>query len=162
MSSTMKPPPEYGSPSAPGYTQLPRKSHRWVWITVGIIALVFIIGGIIIAWGANWAFTSYYNSAYRASDMYYSAFKTQDYSQAYSYLGSHLQTEYSLQAFTQAAQQQDATAGKVSSFSMPNFPTGDPAYITLTVTRMNGTTYDVHLELRQEGGGWKVTGFDRF
>jgi hypothetical protein len=44
---------------------------------------------------------------------------------------------------------------------MTNIPTGDPAYVTLTVTRTNGTTYDVHLELRQEEGAWKITTFDR-
>ncbi len=167
MSNIMKPPPESSaSPSPnyapfPGYTQPPRKSHRWVWIMLGIVALVCIVGAALLAWGAVGAFTTYYNSSLRASDMYYSAIKTQDYGTAYSYLGSHLHTVYSQQAFTQTAQQQDAVAGKVSSFSMPNFPTGDPAYITLTVTRANGTSYDVHLELRQEGGAWKVTAFDR-
>jgi hypothetical protein len=169
MSSIMKPPaPESSAPPYPkyapfpGYTQPPRRSHRWVWITVGIVALFCIVGGALLVWGASQVFTTYYNSAYRASDMYYSAIKHQDYSQAYSYLGSHLQSEYSLQAFTQAAQQQDAVAGTVSSYNMPNFPTGEPASITLTVTRANGTTYDVHLVLQQEGGGWKVTAFDRF
>jgi hypothetical protein len=160
MSSIMKPPaPELGAPPSPYYTPFPgympprRSSHRWVWITVGIVALLCILGGTLLAF--------YYNSPLRASDMYYSAIKTQDYTTAYRYLGSHLQTEYSLQTFTQAAQQQDAVAGKASRFGMTNIPMGDPAYVTLTVTRANGTTYDVHLELRQEGGAWKVTVFDR-
>jgi len=177
MSSIMKPPaPESSAPPNPnyapfpGYTQQPRKSHHWVWITVGILALVSILGGTLLALGAGWAVTTYYHSSLRASDMYYSAIKTQDYGTAYTYLGSRLQTEYSQQTFTQAALQQDAVAGKVSSFGMANIPTGDPAYVTLTVTRTNGTsytggtnetTYTVHLELRQEGGAWKVTAFDR-
>jgi hypothetical protein len=93
--------------------------------------------------------------------MYYSAIKTQDYGSAYSYLGSGLQTEYSQQTFTQAVQQQNAVLGPVSRFGMTSIPTGDPAYFTLTVTRTNGTTYDVHLELRQEEGAWKITTFDR-
>ena len=167
MSNIMKPPPESSAPPSPyyapfpGYTQPRRSSRRWVWITVGIVALVCFLGGALLVWGASWAFTAYYNSSLRASDMYYSAIKTQDYGTAYSYLGSRLQTEYSQQAFTQAAQQQDAVAGKVSRFGMANIPTGDPANVTLNVTRMNGTSYDVHLELRQEGGVWKITAFDR-
>jgi cytoskeletal protein RodZ len=168
MSNSMKPPPlEYQAPSypyyapSPGSTQPPRKSHGWVWITVGIVALVSIVGCALLAWGASWAFTTYYNSSLRASDMYYSAIKTQDYSTAYSYLGSHLQTEYSQQSFIQAAEQQDTALGTVSSFGMTNIPTGEPANVTLTVTRANGSTYTVHLELRQEGGAWKVTTFDR-
>ncbi len=167
MSNIMKPPPESSAPPypnyapPPGYSQPRRSSHRWVWITLGIVALVCILGGILLVWGASQVFNTYYNSSLRASDMYYSAIKTQDYGTAYSYLGSHLRTEYSQQAFTQAAEQQDAVAGKVSRFGMTNIPTGDPAYVTLTVTRANGSTYDVHLELRQEGGAWKVTTFDR-
>ena len=167
MSNIMKPLPESSAPPSPyyapfpGYTQPPRKSHRWVWITVGIVALLGIVGAALLVWGATQVFTTYYNSSLRASDMYYSAIKTQDYGTAYSYLGSPLRTEYSQQAFTQAAQQQDTAAGTVSRFGMTNIPTGDPAYVTLTVTRANGSTYDVHLELRQEGGAWKVTAFDR-
>ena len=143
------------------YSLPPKKSHRWVWITVGIVALLFVLGSTLLALGAGWAVTTYYHSSLRASDMYYSAIKTQDYGTAYGYLGSHLRTEYSQQTFTQAAQQQDAVAGTVRSFGMTNIPTGDPAYVTLTVTRANGITYDVHLELQQEGGAWKVTAFDR-
>jgi len=33
--------------------------------------------------------------------------------------------------------------------------------LTLTVTRADGTTYTVNLEMQQEGGAWKVTAFDR-
>jgi hypothetical protein len=159
MSSIMKPPPESSAPPAPkytpfpGYTQPRRSSYRWLWIMLGIVIVLGILGGVLLA--------LYYNSPLRASDMYYSAIKTQDYATAYSYLGSHLKSEYSLQSFTQAAQHQDALAGRVSRFGMTNIPMSEPAYVTLTVTRMNGTTYDVHLELRQEGGAWKVTAFDR-
>ena len=159
MSSMMKPPPESSTPPSPSYTPFPgymqprRSSHRWMWITLGIVIVLGILGGTL--------FALYYNSPLRASDMYYSAIKTQDYATAYSYLGSHLKTEYSLQSFTQAAQQQDALAGRVSRFGMTNIPMSDPAFVTLTVTRMNGATYDVHLELQQEGGMWKVTAFDR-
>ncbi len=168
MSYLMKPPaPQSSAPLYPNEAPLPdypqprRSSHRWVWMVLGIVALVSILGCALLAWGASQAVTTYYHSSLRASDMYYSAIKTQDYSTAYSYLGSGLQREYSLQAFTQAAQQQDAVLGRVIRFGMVNIPTGDPAYVTLTVTRTNGTTYTEHLEQRQEGGAWKVTAFDR-
>ncbi len=58
MSSIMKPPaPESGASPYPkyapfpGYTQPPRKSRRWVWITVGIVALLCILGGTLLALG---------------------------------------------------------------------------------------------------------------
>jgi hypothetical protein len=173
MSYIMKPPTqEPGAPPTPyyapfpGYPQPRRSSHRWVWMVLGIVALMSILGGALLAWGASRAFTAYYNSSLRAYDMYYTAIKDQDYSTAYSYLGSHLQTEYSQQTFTQAAQQQDEALGRVSSFGPAHnpflpIPKGDLASFTVTVTRTNGITYTVHLELRQEGGAWKVTAFDR-
>ena len=168
MSYIMKPAaPESSAPPSPyyapfpGYTQPRRSSRRWVWMTVGIVALVCILGGTLLALGVGWAVKTYSNSSLRASDMYYSAIKAQDYDTAYTYLGSRLQTVYSQQTFTQAAQQQDEALGRVSSFGMVNIPTGDPANVALTVTRTNGTSYDVHLELRQEGGVWKITAFDR-
>jgi hypothetical protein len=162
MSYNMKPPTlEYNAPPPPyyaplpGYTQPRRSSRRWLWITLGIIALVAILGGTLLAF--------YYNSPLRTSDMYYSAIKTQDYATAYSYLGSGLQREYSQQTFAQAAQQQDEVLGRVSRFGMGNITVDgfNPASITLTVTRTNGSIYDVHLELQWEGGAWKVTAFDR-
>jgi hypothetical protein len=168
MSHTMKPPasepsgPPYphDTPS-PDYTQQPKKSRRWVWIVLGIIALLCILSCTLAALGASWAIKAYTNSPLYATDMYYSAIKQQDYTKAYAYLGAHLQTVYSQQAFTQAAQQSDATNGKVSRFEMLNIPTSDPANVTLRVTRTDGTIYNVHLEFRQEGGTWKVTAFDR-
>jgi hypothetical protein len=166
MSNIMKPPaPDSGAPPYPyyapfpGYSQPPRKSRRWVWITVGIVALLCVLAGTLLALGVSLVVNNFGQT--HATDTYYSAIRRQDYGTAYSYLGSHLQTVYSQQTFTQAAQQQDAVLGPVRRFGMTNIPTGDPAYVTLTVTRANGTAYDVHLELRQEGGVWKITAFDR-
>lgn len=95
------------------------------------------------------------------ADQYYSAIKKQDYAMAYSYLGSRLQTVYDQQAFTRSAQHNDAASGKVTSVSFSGVPTGDPASVYVTVTRMSGSAYTVHLEWRQEGGTWKITSLDR-
>jgi hypothetical protein len=57
--------------------------------------------------------------------------------------------------------QRDATSGKVSHYAYTNVPLGAPATVNLTVTRVDGITYTVQLEMRQEGGAWKVTAFDR-
>lgn len=76
-------------------------------------------------------------------------------------MGAHLKTVYSQEAFTQAAQQQDAAAGTVWRYSYTNGSWQDTATVSLTVIRMNGTSYTVHLDMRQEGGAWKITAFDR-
>ena len=166
MSNIMKPPPEYNAPPYPNYapvpgsSQQPRKSYRWVWITLGILALVCIIGGGLLIWGLGSAIHTFGGPTI-ASDQYYNAIRDQDFARAYTFLGSGVKAELSQEAFTQQAQQQDEAYGRVSEFSYANVPTGDPANATLTVTRANGTSYTMHLEMRQEGGAWKITSFDR-
>ena len=166
MSNIIKPPipessaspnPKYGL--FPGSTRHPGKSRRWVWIVLGIVALLCIIGGTLLAFGVGFVVNNYGQS--HATDMYYSAIKTQDYATAYTYLGANVKATLSQEAFTQTTQRQDATAGHVNRFGFLNVPTGDPATVTLTVTRTNGASYTVNLELRQEGGTWKITAFDR-
>ncbi|MGZ3623323.1 MAG: hypothetical protein ACXVB7_09535 [Ktedonobacteraceae bacterium] len=166
MSNIMKPPPEYHAPPFPNYTpvssssQQPRKSYCWVWITLVILALVCIIGGALLMWGLGSAITII-GSPTITSDQYYNAIRDQDYSRAYSFLGSGVKAGLSQEAFTQQAQQQDVAYGHVSQFFFANDPVGDPASVTHTVTRANGTPYTVNLEMRQEGGAWKITAFDR-
>jgi hypothetical protein len=166
MSSVMQPPPEYHAPPYPNYgpvpgaSQKPRKSYRWVWITLGILGLVCVLGGTLLIWGIGSAINTF-GGATIASDQYYTAIREQDYARAYSFLGSNVKAGISQEAFTQQAQQQDAAYGRVREFSYANVPVGDLASATLTVTRANGTTYTVHLEMRQEEGMWKITAFDR-
>ena len=157
MSSIMQPPPEYHAPPNPNYapvpgaSQQPRKSYRWVWITLGILALVCIIGGTLFIWGIGSAINTFGGPTI-ASDQYYNAIRDQDYARAYAFLGDDTKAGLSQEAFTQQAQQQDVAYGRVREFSYANVPTGNPANATLTVTRMNGTSYTVHLQMRQEGG----------
>jgi hypothetical protein len=166
MANIMKPPPEYNAPPIPGYapppvySQPPRQSYRWVWIVLGVFVLLAIVGTALLALGVGFAVNTYGGPTI-ASDQYYTAIRNQDYARAYSYLGSELKTVYSQEAFTQAAMQRDATSGKVSHYAYTNVPLGDPATVNLTVTRVEGITYTVQLEMRQEGGVWKVTTFDR-
>jgi hypothetical protein len=167
MANIMKPPtPEYSAPPIPGYapppipSQPPRQSYRWVWIVLGVLVAVSIVGTALLALGVGFAVKTYGGPTI-ASDQYYTAIRNQDYTRAYSFLGSHLKTVYSQEIFTQMAQERDATSGKVIHYAYTNVPLGDPATVTLTITRLDGTTYTVNLEMRQEAGAWKVTAFDR-
>ena len=167
MSNIIKPPvPEYSAPTAPGYAQPPgyspppRKSNRWVWIILGCLVLLNILSSLLFAFGLGVAVVPI-GGPTLASDQYYTAIRNQDYARAYTHLGSSLKAELSQEAFTQAAQQQDAAAGKVIRYAYTNVPIGDPATVHLTVTRANGTTYTVNLVMQQEAGVWKVTAFDR-
>lgn len=167
MSNIMKPPvPEYSTPPAPsytqppGYSQQPPKSNRWVWIVLAILALLAILSSMLFAFGMGVAVVTIGGPTI-ASDQYYTAIRNQDYARAYTYLGSSLKAELSQQAFIQAAELRDETEGRVIRYSYTNVPIGDPAPVSLTVTRANGTSYTVNLVMRQEAGSWKVTAFDR-
>jgi hypothetical protein len=107
-----------------------------------------------------------------ASQHYYDAIKSQDYATAYSYLDPTIkltlqgqQQQINAQTFTQAAQAYDTAKGKVSSYSISSVnlnsstSAGNTADITVSVTR-NGTAYDVHLQLQQQGSNWKIVSFD--
>ena len=152
MSSIMKP-LEYNASPNSGHSHHRRKSRRWLWITLGIVALVCVLGGVLV-----WNFAV--NPAL-AEEQYYIAIKNQDYAKAYSFLGSEVQARLSQRAFIQQAQLQDEALGRMTRYTEDNIPIGDPATITETVTRALGSTYTVHLELRQERSAWKITSFDR-
>lgn len=152
MSNIMKSPAEYSVSRVLGSIQH-RKSKRWVWIALGVFALLCVLGGTLV-----WTFSI--NPAI-AEEQYYIAIRSQDYAKAYTYLGSGVQARLSQQAFTQQAQQQDEALGRMTRYTQDNLPIGDPATITETVTRAHGVTYMVHLDLRQEAGAWKITSFDR-
>jgi hypothetical protein len=166
MSNIMKPPPESSAPPypndapIPGSSRQPSKSYRWVWIPLGILALVCIIGSGLLIWRIGSALNTFGGPTIE-SDQYYTAIRDQDYTRAYSFLGSDLRSGLGQEAFTRQAQQQDAAYGSVSKFSYANVPVGEPADVTLTVIRANETSYTVHLKMRQEGGAWKITAFDR-
>lgn len=166
MSNIIKPagldssaPPHPNNALFPGSARPRRSSRRWVWMVLGIVALVCILGGTLLALGGGFVTNNFGQS--HVTDQYYAAIKTQDYGTAYSYLGTNVKAGLSQEAFLHTAQQNDADAGDVNRFAFTNVPTGDPAHVTLTVTRTNATSYTVHLEVRQEGGSWKITAFDR-
>lgn len=164
MSNLMIPPPEYRTPPIPDYARYPvynqrprPSSHRWLWITLGTVVLVCIIGGALLVGFA----ASSVGGPTIASDQYYTALRDQDYARAYSFLGSELKAAYSQGTFTQMAQQRDAADGRVTRYSYQNIPVGSPTPVVLTVARAGGATYTVHLEMQQEGGAWVISAFDR-
>jgi hypothetical protein len=150
------PPPGYMPPPQ----QQPKKSRRWLWITLGIIGGLVVLGcaicGITAAMGVGF-FAKVAGPTVAATE-YYQAMKTQDYNKAYSYWdtsGVNVQgLQLSLDAFVALAEVADTTEGQITNFSVtPN--TNDPSLVTVTVTR-NGTPYIVQLQLHQVNGSWKI------
>lgn len=165
--------PQYGMPPMPNYAQpqqLPKRSLRWLWITLGII------GGIIILSCAGCVVASVFGIGFLAKTVgqpavvvtnYYQAIKQQDYAKAFTYLDTGAIAlpngqQATETAFTTAAQTLDQAQGTVTSYAPSNIQVNNGiATITMTVTRQHSpSSYQVHLELKQEGNDWKITRID--
>lgn len=160
------------SPIAP---QQPKKSRRNLWIILSVIVLVVGAGIFALVYflnhnGATDAVnTSSKNQDYLTAYQYYAAIKNQDYAIAYQYLDPNLRTNQGGQpvtqdVFIQTGQLVDTEKGPVTNYSITSTSLsstngGNTEDFTVNVTR-NGTSYDVHLQLRQEGNDWKIVSFD--
>ncbi len=148
--------------------QPPRRRRRWLWITLAIVVVLLLacVGGILaLVLGVN-------NSpAKAAAQHYYDALKSRDYSTAYTYVDPAItltiqnqSQRMNPQLFTEVAQAYDTQKGRVSDYSISGInlnsstSKGNTADVTINVKR--NTSYDVHLQLKQEGNDWKVIGFD--
>jgi len=161
--------PAYGAPPVPGYAppQQPGRSRRTLWIVLGIfgglIVLSCAICGILFVAGVGF-FAKTVAAPALVVNQYYSAVQKQDYNTAYSYIDQNLTASnnepLTQQVYTVAAQLLDTTKGKVSNFSVGNVSvTNNTASVTVSVTR-GSTAYDVHLQLQQVNGSWKITSYD--
>ena len=144
-----------------------KRSLRWLWITLGIIGGLVVLGcagcAIVSALGVN--FVSKAVGPAVVASQYYQAVGQQDYNKAYGYLDT---SSISVQgqavtesAYAQASQLIDTTQGKVTKSSSTAFNvTNDTATVTMSVTRTSGT-YDVHLQLKKIGNDWKIVSVDK-
>ena len=111
-----------------------------------------------------------HNGATDAANQYYTAVEKQDYNTAFTYLGTSNLTlngqSLTQSLYIQGAMLIDQTKGKLTAYSISN-PSlnsnngGSTAILTVSETR-NGASYDVHVQLKQESSGWKITSVDNF
>jgi NTF2-like N-terminal transpeptidase domain len=161
--------PPYGAQPVPGYMPpQPRRSRRGLWIALAIIAAVIVLScgacGILSLAGIGFFAKSLVGPAVTANQ-YYSAVEKQDYNTAYSYISTNLTATngqtLTQQIYTAAAQGLDTVRGKVTNFSVGNVSTSNNvANVTVSVTRGSAAPYDVHLQLQQVNGSWKITAYD--
>jgi hypothetical protein len=166
------PQPPYGA-AQPPYGQAPygaptpqKRSLRWLWITLGIVAALIVAGcaicGILTANGIG--FLAQKAGPVVAAEQYYLAVQKQDYTTAFSYLSndatltSQKQTvpiNGSEQGYVQAAQLLDTNFGTVTSHTIA--ATGsDTAVLTINVTRSKHAPYSVRFTMVKIGDNWKI------
>ena len=162
--------PAYGAQPAPGYMPPPqaKRSRRGLWIVLGIIGGLIVLScavcGILFATGAAFFAKTVVGPAIVVND-YYNAVEKQDYSKAYSYISTNLiaQNNQTLtqELYTTAAKGLDTLKGNVSNYSVGSVSVNNnTASVTVSVTRGSASPYDVHLQLQQVNGSWKITSYD--
>src|SRR6266480_4515298 len=162
--------PAYGAQPVPGYAppQQPGRSRRGLWIALAIIVGLIVLGcavcGILFANGVGFFARTVAGPAITV-DQYYTAVKNQDYNTAYSYISPNTTTStgktLTQQLYTVAAQGLDTLKGKVTNFSVGSVSTSNNvASVTVSVTRGSDSPYDVHLQLQQVNGSWKIISYD--
>jgi hypothetical protein len=162
--------PGYGAQPAPGYAppQQPKRSRRGLWIALaiigGLIVLSCAVCGIFFVAGIGFFAKTVAGPAITVNQ-YYSAVEKQDYNTAFSYISTNLTASngqtLTQQIYTVAAQGLDTVKGKVTNYSVGSVSTSNNvASVTVSVTRGSAAPYDVHLQLQQVNGAWKITSYD--
>ncbi len=165
-------------PTAPNYVQPQAKksSLRWLWITLAVVGGILVLGcgGCIIASVAGIGlFGKVVTTAIAPSataNSYYNAIEKKDYATAFNFLdissASVEGRQLTQDTFVLLAQTLDQTKGTVTSFSQTgvsvdsNTSSGNTATVTMSVTRSNGSSYTVHLQLQEINNVWKITSVD--
>jgi hypothetical protein len=96
---------------------------------------------------------------------YYTAIEHQDYTKAYLYVAPNLTASngqpLTQELYTTAAQALDTVKGQVTNYSVGSTSVSNNIEsVTVNVTRGNTAAYDVHLQLQQINGSWKITSYD--
>lgn len=137
--------------SVPTYTQQQtRRSRRTLWIVVGTLVALALIGFIAIVWLRASSEVNSLKQTGSIPERYYLNIMSSDYTTAFSFLVNNATINGQMvdqQAFTRLAKAVDAQYG-------------DAAQVTATVTRGGSRSYDVHLVLKQENGAWKIVSAD--
>jgi hypothetical protein len=158
------PPVQFPGPQPPV-----KRSSKWVWIIVSIFGVGLLVSGGLCAW----AFYTLFNTALRQEsgsmnvvNDYFKQIQNQAYANAYRDLQISGLTQ---DDFIAQAQKSDTQNGLILSFVVhqPMFvsnPGSGPDLsqwrVTVDVTRAK-TSYPVLLVVKQIGGNWKITYYDR-
>ena len=155
--------PTYAPPS--NYGQQRKQSRGKLWLMFGAASLIVIVGFVVIVtFAANSALNAFFNktdSPISVAANYYQSMVHQDYTQAYKDLDSNATINgqhVDQQAFTKLAREAVAQNGLVSGYDI-EVQGNNPAHLVVTVKRL-GRSYEVHLQLQQEGNAWKIVSAD--
>lgn len=162
--------PPYPPPARPQPPTTQKRSRKWLWIVISVLAVAVLASCGLCGWG----FYSIFNTAYQSTsgslqvvNDFYTNLQSQRYQAAYNDLDM---PQLTLAQFIQQAQQADQQKGTIQSYTpqQPSFglnsnngPDLSHFSFVVNVTRTHTSSYTVLLTVTQEGKTWKITDFDR-
>lgn len=169
------PPPYSGVASVP--PPPPKKNLKvYVLVIIGILCItIAILSGVLIA---VLRFSGQQQETVKRTSVvisptsvpttptqYYTAIEHQDYTTAYSYVAPNLTASngqpLTQELYTTAAQALDTVKGQVTSYTVGSTSvSSNIESVTVIVTRGSTPAYEVHLQLQQINGSWKITSYD--
>ncbi len=150
-----------------------KKSYRWLWITISILAVLLLAACSFCGWSFYNFFASTVGpteNTVNVADDYYAALQNKDYSSAFGYITPQgTLSGLTLDSFTKQAQDADNQYGAVRSYTatLGNFSTNsgtgvDLSHFTVVVNVARAKqSYSVLLTLQKSGNTWKIVDFDR-
>jgi predicted PurR-regulated permease PerM len=141
-------------PGIPGAGIPPaRQSRRTLWIVLGIVGGVVIIGIILFVVVAANA-----SNPTKTLQAYCNALKSNDYQTAYDQFSKSLQDQFTEAQYAQSAQSTDSQVGGINNCTVSNVnESGSSASGTITFFAGNGNSGDAHITLTNENNSWKIT-----
>lgn len=167
----MQPPPF--APIPPMQPAAPKKSYRWLWITISILVILLLAACGLCGWAFSQFVTPIVQSetnAINVTNEYYDALHSNDYASAYQYLMPEGSIQgMTLARFTQRAQSADKQYGSIRSYTTgavnivtdPNKGFDFSRFTVVVNLTRPGQSYSVLLSLQKIGNNWKITDFDR-
>ncbi len=164
-----------GAPQAPAFAPpvQKKKSYRWLWITISILAVLLLAACSFCGWSFYNFFASTVGpteNTVNVADDYYAALQNKDYSSAFGYITPQgTLSGLTLDSFIKQAQNADNQYGALRSYTatLGNFSTNSSTGVDLShftvvvnVTRAK-QSYSVLLTLQKSGNTWKIVDFDR-
>ncbi len=163
--------PGYPPPFMPSPPQQPvaKRSRKWVWITVSILAVALLASCGLCGWGLYTLFAPAFQSvsgSLAVVNDYFTNLQDQNYAAAYRDLAVPGLTQAQ---FTRQAMQRDQAYGPILSYTVnqPSFssnPNSGPNLSQFTFTvqvKRRSLSYTVTLTTSQVQGSWKIIYFDK-
>jgi hypothetical protein len=165
--------PAYGAPVPnvpPAYATPPqqKKSLKWLWITLSIVAGVLILScGACVSLGLYGSISG----PRSAAQSYFKAVEGQDYASAFNYFapgaylvdpqnGQHI-TIPSKAAYTNASRLWDQNYGNLTDYQLNSGSGSNQLVATLTRSKQS-QTYTIDLQMTQIDNKWKILSVDGF